>query len=66
MRTIRHCTCGGTFEVTGDANTILWVLKKWLEFHRGEGHGKTDARTARNARRRQYRAWERELRGRYE
>ena len=45
-----YCRCGAKWEASGDSDFALGVVAVVWEAHRGEGHGPTDAATARRAR----------------
>lgn len=57
------CICGATFKASSSPPVTAEQLHYWwLSGHSGEGHAPCDAQTARNARRRQERAWLRDER----
>ena len=45
-----YCRCGAKWEASGNSDFALGVVALVWEEHRGEGHGPTDATTARRAR----------------
>lgn len=48
-----HCQCGGTFTGSGiPIHTRDQIAHIWWDGHQGDGHGRCDAETARQARRR--------------
>ena len=55
-RMVAYCRCGNTAKVEGDAPELVEeAIGLFWSLHQGDGHGGTDAATARRARQRKSR-----------